>query len=72
MPLEIDQVTVSLEVNFPTEVIFSFMDIPLDKSPDCPESPVISGAISSTSKIFTETDCEDVLFDSSNASISTK
>ena len=55
IPPEIDHVTVSFAENVPTEVRFSSMEMLLDKSPDSPESPVIVGAISSTSSIFTDT-----------------
>ena len=55
-PPEIDQVTVSLAENVPTEVRFSSMDMLLDKSPESPERPFISGVMSSASRIFTVTD----------------
>ena len=67
-PPEIDQVTVSLAENVPTEVRFSSMDMLLDKSPESPERPVISGATSSTSNILKVTNTEDELLELSLAS----
>ena len=46
--------TVSLAVKVPIEDKFSFKEIVLVRSPALPESPVISGGISSTSRIFTD------------------
>ena len=60
-PPEIDHVTVSFAENVPTEVRFSFMEMLLDKSPDFPESPVMVGAISSISRMLTDTVWEDLL-----------
>ena len=48
-PPEIDHATVSLAENVPTEVRFSSMEMLLDKSPAPPETPFISGGISSIS-----------------------
>ena len=43
-----------MAVKVPTEDKFSFKETVLVRSPASPERPVISGEISSTSRIFTD------------------
>mgnify|MGYP005657006021 CR=1 FL=1 len=53
--------TVSLAVKVPIEERFSFKETLLVRSPASPESPVISGDNSSTSRIVIVTVCSEEL-----------
>ena len=56
-----------MAVKVPIEDKFSFKETELVRSPALPESPVISGEISSTSDIFKVTIIDEVLSDWSSA-----